>query len=143
MAPSREPSQERTDVIGRTPRTALLAIAVSLAALTAIVAAPSAQAASFHTCRLTGTDARPVNDLPTYNMSLKQTGTRCATALRVMKAFHACRTKTRAGCSRKVLTNWACTGRRTSSIQTLFYGSFTCKWGSRRVTSSYQQNTPS
>ncbi|HUR86791.1 MAG TPA: hypothetical protein VMY78_15765 [Solirubrobacteraceae bacterium] len=122
-------------------RSSRLAIAASVAALAALFGAPSAGAAA--SCGLRGADARPPDGRPTYNMTLQQTKTRCTTARKVMKAFHACRSPQEAGCSRKVLTNWACTGRKTSSIPTLFYGTFTCKWGSRRVTGTYQQNTPS
>ncbi len=68
--------------------------------------------------------------------------TRCATAKKVLRAFHACRPRLSVSCGRKVLTHWRCSGRRTSSIPTTFYATFTCRWGSRRVQGTYQQNTP-
>lgn len=131
-------------MIALTRRTSLLTACVMLAALAALaltVGAPNAAAASYRTCSLSERDQDPRGDIPTYNLSLKQQRTSCATAKRVMRAFHRCRSKKRPTCTKKLVSHWRCTGRKSSSTATIFYASFTCKWGARRVKSSYQQNT--
>ena len=47
---------------------------------------------------------------------------------------------TRGRSLRKVRTNWTCSGKKTSSASALFYGSVACKWGSRSIVHTYQQN---
>jgi hypothetical protein len=118
-----------------------LADLVAVAAAALMVAAPSAAAASYRTCTLTEREQQPTNHVPQYNLSLKQQGTTCATAKKVMNAFHKCRSPKGYVCTRKVLTRWTCTGVRDSRIETTFYAHYTCTWGSRRVKGSYQQNT--
>jgi hypothetical protein len=39
------------------------------------------------------------------------------------------------------LSIWTCKGKKQSSTPVLFYATFTCTAGARRVKSSYQQNT--
>jgi len=92
-------------------------------------------------CPLSESERYPHVTKPTYNLSLKVRGTSCATGKRVMKAFHACRSARGYRCTKKVLRSWSCTGKRTTSIPTEFDGSVTCTNGSRRVDSTYQQNT--
>ena len=131
-------------MIALTRRPSLLTACVMLAALTVLaltIGAQNAAAASYRTCSLSERDQDPRGEIPTYNLSLKQQRTSCATAKRVMHAFHRCRSKKRATCTKKLVSHWKCTGRKTSSTSTIFYGRFTCKWGTRRVQSSYQQNT--
>ena len=131
-------------MIAPTRRTSLLTACVMLAALAALamtIGAQNAAAASYRTCSLSERDQDPRGEIPTYNLSLKQQRTSCATAKRVMRAFHRCRSRKGHTCTRKLVSHWRCTGRKTSSTATIFYGSFTCKWGARRVKSSYQQNT--
>lgn len=131
-------------MIALTRRTSLFSVFAMLAALAALaltVGAQNASAAPYKTCQLSERDRDPPGEKPTYNLSLKRQVTGCATAKKVMKAFHTCRSKRSFTCTKKVLSRWRCTGRRTSSIATQFNASFTCKWGSRRVQSSYQQFT--
>jgi hypothetical protein len=124
-------------------RSALLTglVAVALAALLLTAAVPAAQSAAARTCPLSSSDQDPPGDVPTYNLTLKAKGTTCTTAKRVMKAFHKCRSAAGYLCTKKLVTHWTCSGRKTSGTPVLFYANFTCKWGTRRVTSSYQQNT--
>ena len=118
------------------------AIAI-LVGFLATIGAPSAQSASLRSCSLTASEQYPREATkPTYNLSLKQRGTTCATAKRVMNAFHRCRSVSGYRCTRKVLRTWTCTGRKVSSSAVQFDGSFTCKRGDRLVRSTYQQNTP-
>jgi len=56
------------------------------------------------------------------------------------QVLYSCRAKSKATCSRKVRTNWTCSGKKTSSASALFYGSVACKWGSRSIVHTYQQN---
>lgn len=123
----------------------LLAVLILIAALTAIavaLGAPTARSASSTRCSLSEKERYPHVTKPTYNLSLKVRGTSCATAKRVAKGFHACRSVSGVRCTKKVLRSWSCAGKKTSSIPTMFDGSFTCTYGSRRVDSTFQQNTP-
>ncbi len=122
------------------PRRLLVALTMIAAIVTAI-GAPAAQSASMTNCKLSAKERYPRVSKPTYNLTVKVRGTSCATGKRVAKAFHACRSVRGVRCTRKVLSSWSCTGKKTSSIATQFEGSFTCTYGSRRVTSTYQQNT--
>jgi hypothetical protein len=119
-------------------RCALLAVIVVFAAA---IGAPAAQSASSKTCALTEHERYPHVTKPTYNLSLKARGTSCATAKKVMNAFHKCRSVKGYRCTKKILRTWSCTGKKTSSIPTQFDASFTCKSGSARVDSTYEQNT--
>jgi hypothetical protein len=118
----------------------LLVIAAS-AALALTVGAQSAQSASYKTCSLSERDQDPPGPIPTYNLSVKTQGASCTTAKKVAKAFHKCRPAAGYLCTKKVLSIWKCTGKKDSSTPLLFYASFTCKAGTKRVKSSYQQNT--
>lgn len=125
-------------------RSSLLAGIALIAALTALamtVGAQNAESATLKSCVMLPREQDPPGSKPTYNLTLKSKGASCAVAKRVMKAFHRCRAETAFRCTKKVLTNWRCTGKKTSSTPLIFYASFTCSWGPRRVTSSYQQNT--
>jgi hypothetical protein len=131
-------------VIAPTRRGSLLAVLALLAASAALamtIGVQQAQSASYKPCSLSEREQDPPGTRPTYNLSLKQQHTTCATAKKVMKAFHACRPSTSYRCTKKVLARWTCSGRKDSSTALIFYGSFTCTWGKRRVQSSYQQNT--
>jgi hypothetical protein len=118
------------------------AIAAS-AALVMTIGAQNAQSASYKKCTLSQSEQYPkgAKPKPTYNLTLKALTTSCATAKRVMKAFHKCRSAADYRCTTKVLTRWSCTGKKDSSTAEIFYANFTCKWGKRGVKSSYQQNT--
>jgi hypothetical protein len=120
--------------------------AVLVAALAALaLGAPPAHAAAYEPCSLTERERSPLGakPKPTYNFSLQRQRTTCATAKRVMKAFHACRSIASHRCTRKVLTRWSCSGRKTSSAAGIFDAAYTCTWGVRRVRGTYQQNVPS
>ena len=121
----------------RTFRTAAVLIAVALVALSAPAAA---QAASYRSCALSERDQYPSDGIPTYNLALKRIGVTCSTAKKVMRAFHDCRPKAGYRCTRTLLGHWRCTGSKDSATALLFYATFTCKHGARRVKSSYQQN---
>jgi hypothetical protein len=130
-------------MIASTRRSLLLVALALIGATLALGAAQSAHAASYKSCTLSERDQDPAGDKPTYNLTLKQIGTRCATAKKVMNAFQKCRRTTDHRCTRKVLSTWSCSSKKDSSTSTLFYATFTCSWGKRRVRSTFQQNTPS
>ncbi len=126
----------------RVRMTLLVALAGALVALPATPAVHAARAASYKSCSLSESDRDPPGDKPTYNLTLKRAGSvSCAAAKKVVKSFHKCRSRSSVTCTKKLLGHWRCTGRKDSSIPTLFYGSFTCTYGSRRVTGSYEQGT--
>jgi hypothetical protein len=122
---------------------------MSLLGLAAVAAlapgAPPAHAASYKSCSLSQRDQQPGGRTPkpTYNFKLRERRTSCTTAKRVMKAFHRCRALTSYRCTKRVLRHWSCRGRKTSSTSLMFYASYTCTWGKRRVLGTYQQNIPS
>jgi hypothetical protein len=128
------------------PRRSQIALLVTLSgALVALSAAPgvhAARAASYTSCSLAERDRDPPGDTPTYNLTLKRAGpVSCATAKKVVRSFHRCRARSSATCTKRLLGHWRCAGRKESSIPTQFYGSFTCTYAGRRVTSSYEQAT--
>ena len=120
---------------------AVLVAVVAFAALALALGAPAASAASYRSCSLSERDQDPPGSRPTYNLTLKRIGTSCTTAKRVMRTFHSCRSRTAVNCSKRLLSRWRCSARKTSSTDTIFYARFTCKAGTRRVQSTYQQNT--
>ena len=120
---------------------AVLTLIAALAAIATAIGAPTAQSASSTNCKLSEKERYPHVTKPTYNLTVKVRGTSCATGKRVIKSFHACRSVTGVRCSKKVLRSWSCTGKKTSTIPTQFDASVTCKYGTRRVDSTYQQNT--
>jgi hypothetical protein len=119
----------------------LAALLLAASAALLVTGAVPAQSATTRTCHLSSSEQDPPGDVPTYNLALKARGTSCTTAKKVMKAFHKCRSATGYLCTKKLLAHWTCSGRKTSGTPVLFYANFTCKWGARRVMSSYQQNT--
>lgn len=118
----------------------ILAVIAAAGTLAMTVGARTAWSAPYTPCSLSSGEQDPPGDKPTYNLSLKRQNTTCTTAKKVMNAFHRCRSKSGYRCT-KVLTRWSCNGRKDSSIDVEFYGTFTCRSGSRRVKSSYQQKT--
>lgn len=119
---------------------AVLAV-LAAAALALTLGAQDAAAASYKKCSLSERDQDPPGEKPTYNFTLKRIGTSCATAKKVMRSFHRCRSHKAVNCSKRLLSRWRCTAKRTSRTDTIFYARYTCKWGKRRVQSTYQQNT--
>jgi len=125
--------------LNRPSRRSLLVAVIAAAAMLSLTA--GAHAATYKRCALSESYRQPASGKPTYNLALKHQRTTCAAAKRVAQAFHRCRETTSATCTKRLLSHWTCTGRKTSSMHVLFYARFTCKWGVRRVMSSYQQNT--
>lgn len=119
----------------------LVALLGALIALAATFSAGSAQAATLKSCALSDSYAQPSSGKPTYNLTVKRSGATCSTAKKVVDAFHKCRSTTSASCRKTLLKHWRCTGKKESSTSTLFYGTFNCTYGKRRVRSSFQQNT--
>ena len=132
-------------LLRRRPLLFLLTLCVASLALAQALVVAQADAAGYKKCSLTQREQQPggTKPKPTYNLSLKQQSTTCATARKVMKAFHACRSLTSYRCTEKVLRRWSCTARKTSSTSGVFYATYTCTWGKRRVQGAYQQNVPS
>jgi hypothetical protein len=120
---------------------ALGALVAVLVALAATLSVDDVQAVSYKSCVLSDSFARPVSGKPTYNLIVKQSRTTCATAKKVVDAFHDCRATTAASCKKTLLGHWRCKGKQESSTPVLFYGTFNCTYGKRAVRSSYQQNT--
>jgi len=131
-------------VIASVRRSSLLtvfAVTAALAALAMTFAAQSAHAASYSKCTLSESEQDPPGEKPTYNTKLTKLGTSCSTAKKVMKAFHTCRSMTGYRCTSKLLSHWTCTGKKGSSTELLFTGTYTCTWGSRAIKGQYVQNT--
>ena len=124
---------------------ALMILIGTAAALSLTLGASPALSATYKSCSLSQREQQPTGAAPkpTYNTSLKRQVTTCATAKKVMKAFHSCRALTSHRCTKKVLKRWSCTGSKTSSGAGIFAATYTCKWGKRRVRGTYQQNVPS
>ncbi|MEA2190469.1 MAG: hypothetical protein QOI73_590 [Solirubrobacteraceae bacterium] len=95
---------------------------------------------SLGSCALSDADADPSGEQPTFNLTVRRSGVSCAAAKRVVAAFHRCRSKASASCAKQLFGHWRCTGEKESSTPLLFYGTFACTDGSRRIRSSYQQN---
>lgn len=127
-------------VTRRTSPLIALAVLAALLAIVMAVGAQSAQSAAYKTCNLSEREQQPPGGKPTYNLLVKELGVSCTTAKKVVKAFQGCRAKTEFVCTKKLLTSWRCSGRKDSSTPVLFYASFTCTSGRRRVKSSYQQS---
>lgn len=119
----------------------IFAVTVALAALAMTFTAQSAQAASYSKCTLSESEQDPPGDKPTYNTKLTKLGTSCATAKKVMKAFHKCRSMTGFRCTSTLVSHWKCTGKQGSKTELLFTGTYTCKYGSRGIKGQYVQNT--
>ncbi len=119
----------------------LVALIAAVVALAATLPVDDVQAVSYKSCVLSAAEAQPPAGTPTYNLIVKRSGVTCATAKKVVRAFHACRSSASVRCERKLLGHWRCTGRKESSTPIIFYGSFSCTYGKRGVRSSYQQNT--
>jgi len=120
----------------------ILVVVVASAALALTFGAQGAAAASkYRTCSLSERDQDPPGSKPTYNLTLKRIKTSCKTAKRVMRSFHRCRSRKAVNCSERLLSRWRCSAKRTSRTDTIFYARYTCKWGTRRVQGTYQQNT--
>jgi hypothetical protein len=118
----------------------VLALAGALAGLLLLLSAPQADAA-YSTCRLASSDQQPRSGKPTYNLRLQEDGTDCTTAKRVMRGYHACRSRTSVNCRGRVVSRWRCTGRKGASSDTQFDATFTCTAGRDKVRGTFQQNT--
>lgn len=128
--------------VARSVPFAVLAVLAAAAVLALTFGVQGAAAASsYKTCSLSERDQDPPGEKPTYNLSLKRAGATCGTAKKVMRAFHGCRSRSAVNCSKRLLSRWTCSARRTSRTDTIYYARYTCKAGSRRVQGTYQQNT--
>ena len=119
-----------------------LALAISLVVLVisgpAAAAGPTATAAK--NCKLTISQQR--NAGATYLVSLSATGVSCATALKVEKAWQACRKKTSGHrvCKSRVL-GYKSTQKVLDSSKTQYDAKVTATYGSRKVVFIYTLNT--
>jgi hypothetical protein len=119
-------------------RSIRLMLLLALGLLVALVAAPAGSAA-------TGCQKGKERKLgATYVTKLTTKNATCATARRVVKAFHSCRKKKGvAGYCKSKVKGYTCTERRPAAerIATQYTGYVTCKSATRRVIQEYQQNT--
>jgi hypothetical protein len=125
----------------------LIGISIATALLAGLIAAGSSAAAPTATasatnCQLSTHDQRHLG--ASYVTSLKVEGTTCAKGKGVTLAFNNCRTaggKPQGVCSRKV-GNYTCTEKRYDAVPGVQYSSkVTCTWGSKKVLTTYTQNT--
>jgi hypothetical protein len=126
----------------------LLAISLTSALLAGLIASGASAAggpqatASATNCTLSTHDQRHLG--ASYVTSLKVENTTCAKGKGVTLAFNKCRTaggKPQGLCNRKV-GNYSCTEKRYDSVPGVQYSSkVTCVWGSKKVLSTYTQNT--
>lgn len=122
-----------------------IAIASSLIAIpiaeSGAAAAPVASA-SATSCHLTAHEQRSLG--ASYVTSLKVDGTSCSKGKSVTLAFNKCRTaggKPQGKCKSKV-EGFSCTEHRYDAVPHVQYSSkVTCAAGSKRVYSTYTQNT--
>lgn len=125
-------------LIGISLATALLA---GLIASSATAGEPQATASATN-CTLTSKEQRNLG--ASYVTSLKVQGASCAQGKSVTLAFNKCRTsggKPQGKCNRKV-GNYTCTEKRYDAVPGVQYSSkVTCTWGSKKVLSTYTQNT--
>lgn len=116
-------------------RCSVLAMACVLPATAA--AAPTATES--RTCSVKGKERRLG---ATYVTALSATGTSCANAERVVKAFHACRLRRgKAGYCRTTVRGYRCRETRFNRISTQYDSRVRCTYGSRRVNHTYTQFT--
>jgi hypothetical protein len=110
-------------------------LVVSFVLAAALAASASAAPASAKSC--------PVPKYPSrgYFTSLKVTKVTCSTGRKLALAYFKCRTKhgLKGRCTRKVM-GYSCKEQR-QSIPTEIDALVTCKYGSRKVVHSYQQDT--
>lgn len=125
-------------LIGISLTAALLA---GLIASSGFAASPQATASATN-CTLSTKEQRGLG--ASYVTSLKVSGTTCAKGKGVTLAFNQCRTaggKPQGKCARKV-GNYTCVEKRYDAVPGVQYSSkVTCSWGSKKVFSTYTQNT--
>ncbi len=111
----------------------LLLLALPVAAQ----AGPTASAA--RSCDISGEERRLGTS---YVLSLRASGTTCAKAERLVRAFHACRHENgKAGrCSRRV-NGYSCSEQRLNKIRTQYDARVSCKDGGKSVSHTYTQFT--
>jgi hypothetical protein len=122
------------------PKLVAAALAALAAALLLAVAAQSSVAAT-KSCHLTAYEIRHLGT--TYVTKVKVKKVSCAKAKKVIKAYHGCRHKHGAAgtCSKKVSGGWKCTDKRFDKIPTQYDANTTCKKGTARIFSTYEQFT--
>lgn len=118
----------------------LLAAALLTAAL--VTAASPAAARGATSCKLTTHDQRHLG--ASYVTSLSVQGVSCAKGKEVTLAFNQCRTakgKPQGKCKHEVM-GYGCTEKRYDAVPGVQYSSkVTCVKGTKRVFSTYTQNT--
>jgi hypothetical protein len=116
-------------------RTALTALATSLALLVPLAAHAQPTASAARSCK------PPTYPGQGYFTSLKVTGVSCATGRKVTLAHYRCRTRhgIRGRCRTRVL-RYRCSEHRVV-IATEYDSRVTCVRGARKVVYTYQQNT--
>jgi hypothetical protein len=117
----------------------ICAAALGLLAASPAAAAPSPVARAAKACDIAGKERKLGT---TYVTTLSATGTSCATARKVVKAFHACRHRHGKGgrCTRRV-ARFRCTESRFNEIPIQYDSRVTCRRGKARVRHTYTQNT--
>jgi hypothetical protein len=117
-----------------------IVLATGLALLLAAVIGGGARAASSTTCDVRK-DGRKLGT--TYVTSLKVSHLSCASAKRLVKAFHACRRANggvKGHCEKRV-SGYRCTERRGDTIPTQYSAKVTCTRSPRSVRFTYTQYT--
>jgi hypothetical protein len=119
---------------------ALTALVVALAVAAPAASASSPVASASGTCNVRNVGASLG---PTYTTSLKASGTGCAAAKAVVKAYDACRKSSGGvrGRCRRTVRGLRCKEGRRLSIPTQFMTAVTCSGGSKSVRFTYTQYT--
>jgi hypothetical protein len=122
------------------PKLVAAAIAALAAALLLGLGAQSSVAAT-KSCHLSTYEQRHLG--ATYVTKVKVKKVSCGKAKKVIKAYHACRHEHgKAGkCSRKVAGGWKCSDKRFDQIPIQYDANTTCKKGTARIFSKYEQFT--
>jgi hypothetical protein len=117
-------------------------VTLALAATAVPSSAPAASGADAQAsakCSIRGVERKLG---PTYVTSLQASGTSCASAKRLVKAFHACRKRNggKKGRCRASVSGYRCSENR-SGIATQFSAKVRCRRGGSSVVHTYTQFT--
>jgi hypothetical protein len=128
-----------TSRIQRAATSMLVGALIATAPLAASVAHASPTARPSANCNING---KQRDSGPTYLTSLSVSGTGCATGLRVVRAYYACRVASGGvkGYCHKPVLGFRCSERR-QGISIQFDSSVTCVKGQARVLHTYTQDT--
>lgn len=118
------------------PRLLVLCAACSLLLLGTVTAGPAAGAtAKLAVCKLPTSEQRTFG--PTYVETIRQAGTSCTRAKKLVRAFHKCRGTARGRCTKKV-DGFRCTEQRESTDDQLT-AKVTCRKGPATVVHTYTE----